>query len=388
MKVVTDPMRRAVKSKFGNLATVGILLALMASIGVAGLSLSMATVGHGGSYQSRGAPAMVAPSVGPVSAQVTITNAPAAYVLLPAAVTWSVNVTNGSIAPGSTWMSVGINDVTSSGRCVQRDNCPLVANLSATDLVASGVTSYSYTLTAANLTAGGYNGGVLPSDQFQIQVYVTINNTVSNSTFRAAIERFIVPAPPVGGFVAPLPGGALSTGNVTVGINYTGSYVNGATVTIYQGTDAKGALVYSQGVFVPGVGQHIVIANSVWYVSQPGSYFAVLNITTPYGYYLFTSAWTVVPAGLTVYQNASSYQNASIIPGLSPAVGGTVLLVVGLLVGMIVALALGRAMWGGAKPAAAQPWQAKSATNECSVCHQTFATEAELKEHSKSAHGM
>ncbi|HXQ94334.1 MAG TPA: hypothetical protein VN864_04100, partial [Thermoplasmata archaeon] len=63
------------------------------------------------------------------------------------------------------------------------------------------------------------------------------------------------------------------------------------------------------------------------------------------------------------------------------------LLVVGLIIGMIVALALGRAMWGTPKTTPAQAWQSKP-TNECSVCHQTFATDAELKEHQKSAHGM
>ncbi len=381
-------MRRGIGYTHGSLATVALLVVLLGTIGLAGLSVAPRS--SAGTFQLAApsheiqAAALPQPAVGPVSALVTITNAPGAYVLLPYAVNWSIVVTNGSVTKGSTWMSVAVADITGSGVCVQAQTCPIVSNQSVTSLVQTGTTSYSFSLTTANLTVNG----PLPQDQFLISVWVTINNTVSNATFGAGIERFIVPSTPNGGFVAPLSGASLSTGNVTIGINYTGAYVSGAQVTVYQGTSASGSLVYSGGVFAPGSGEHVVIAASPWYVSVAGSYFAVLTLTSPYGTYSFTTSWTVVAAGQTIYQNSSSYQNQTLIPGLSPAVGGTVLLVVGLIVGIVVAMALGRMVWGGAKATPAQPWQAKPTTNECSVCHQSFATEAELKEHAKTAHGM
>jgi len=95
--------------------------------------------------------------------------------------------------------------------------------------------------------------------------------------------------------------------------------------------------------------------------------------------------------GLT-YVNTTNWHNASLLGGLSPGVASALLLVVGLIIGMIVALALGRMMWGGGKPASAQPWSgSKSGTggaNECPVCKQTFDTPEALKDHQKQAHGM
>lgn len=380
-------MRRGSGNTQGSLATVAVLVVLLSTIGLAGLGLAprASTASHVAAPTHSFAPAAVArPLIGNVSAQVTITNSPGAYVLLPYPINWSIAVTNGSISPSTTWMSVAVADITGSGTCVQAGTCPVIANVSVSNLVQTGTTAYTYTLTTADVTANG----PLPEDQFLISVWVTINNTASNMTFGSGIERFLVPGAPSGGFVAPLASGQLSTGNVTIGINYTGSYISGATVSVYQGTSTTGSLVFSGGVFAPGSGEHVVIAASVWYVSAAGSYLGVLTLNSPYGAYSFYTNWTVVPAGVTVYQNSSSYQNQTLIPGLSPAAGGTLLLVVGLIVGIVVAMALGRMVWGGAKAAPAQPWQAKPATNECSVCHQTFATEAELKEHAKTAHGM
>ena len=384
-------MRRGFGSTHGSLATVALLVVLLTTIGIAGLTAApRANVAqnHVTGVPHSAAPAVVAaapkPAVGPVSVVITITNNPSAYIMLPWALNWSMTITNGSVATGTTWMSVSVSDVTGSGVCVQAATCPVIYNQSVP--VVTGTTSYSYTLTAFNVTVAGTKP--LTQDEFLIAAWVTANNTVSNLTFGSSVERFIVPGAITGGFVAPNLNSAVSTGNVTVGINYTGSYVSGATVQIFSGTTTAGALVFSQGVFAPGVGAHTVIAASVWFVSVPGTYHGLLTVSAPYGSWHFQTNWTVIAAGTTIYQNSSSWQNQTLIPGLSPAVGGTVLLVVGLLVGIIVAMALGRMVWGGSKATPAQPWQAKPATNECSVCHQTFATEAELKDHAKTAHGM
>jgi hypothetical protein len=401
-------MRPSSGKRVRTLATVALLVTLLAAVGIAGLG----AFARGGSGASLAAPhavapmhvsapqKAVAPSLGNVSVAVTITNTPQAYILLPYTISWDVSVTNGSVTAGSTWMSITILDINNAGTCVSVffgvAPCPTVVNVSANSSVATGVTSYSQTITSDDVLSAGYNGGVLPADQFQILVWVTVNNGVNNATFGGQEQAFIVPSLPSGSFIAPSSTGALSPGNATIAINYSGNYVNGATVTVYAGTDATGKVVYSQGVFVPGVGSHIV--STVWTVVAAGSYFGVLNVHAPYGQWNFTAAWSVnaQAGGGTVYQNTTTWINTtttttggttSLISGLSNGAAGALLLVVGLIVGMIVALALGRSMWGGSKPAPAQAWQAK-AGNECSVCHQTFATEAELKDHQKSAHGM
>jgi hypothetical protein len=390
-------MRPATVKRYGNLATVALLVVTLVMAGLAGFGYSgratFAGVGAGAGHFSQVSAASVhvnakpLPQAGEVSAQVTVTNAPTAYWLLPYTLSWSIAPVNITIGPTNTWMSVSVNDITGSGHCVQNHNCPLVANLSANALIATGVNDYSMTLTNANITADGYAGGILPSDQFLVQVWVALNNGVNNVTAGAARQPFLVPGNPIGGFVVPLSGSSLSTGNVTLAVNYTGSYIRGAQLTVYQGTTSAGKVVFSQGVFVPGSGLRVAIANVVWFAAVAGSYYEVLNITAPFGSFLFSQILTVIPAGTTVYQNTSSWSNESIWGGVAPGSVAAGLLVAGLIIGMIVALALGRAMWGGPKTSPAQAWQSKP-TNECSVCHQTFATEAELKEHQKTAHGM
>jgi len=395
-------MRPALVKRYGTLATVALLVLSVAVMGMAGsASLARASgTSHGLATHAAATPLAVhpaparhaTPAVGPVSVAVTITNAPKTYIVLPYTLSWDVAVTNGSVSPSTTWMSVTVLDINNAGTCVSVyfgvAPCPTVVNLSANSSIATGVTSYSLTITNTGITSANYNGGVLPADQFQILVWVTANNGVSNLTFGGQEQAFIVPFLPSGGFVAPLAGAALSTGNVTLGVNYTGNYISGATLTIYQGTGTTGKVVYTQGVFQPGTGPRVVIATVAWFVTVAGSYFEQLNITAPYGTLLLNQTLTVIPSGQTIYQNSSSYQNTS-APwgGTSTGEVAALLLVVGLIIGMIVALALGRAMWGTPKTTPAQAWQSKP-TNECSVCHQTFATDAELKEHQKSAHGM
>jgi Domain of unknown function (DUF4397) len=322
---------------------------------------------------------------GQASALVTVTNAPTTYWLLPYTVNWTIAPTNVTIGPSTTWMSVGIEDIVGAGTCVP--DCPLVANISMNSAIVAGTNSYSLQLTTAALTAGGYNGGVLPADQFLLQVWVTVDNGVSNVSTAGVREPYLVPATPTAGFIAPIANIPVSTGNVTVGVNYTGNYITGAQLSIFQGTGTTGKLVYSQGLYVPGGGAVKVISSVPWIVATPGQYYELLNLSTPYGAFSFNSMVTVIAAGQTVYQNQSSWSNSTAFGGTSPGTIAAALLVVGLIIGMIVALALGRAMWGSPKTAPAQAWQSKPG-NECSVCHQTFATEAELKEHAKTAHGM
>ncbi len=425
-------MRRVLGDRFATIATVAVFLLSVLSVFGAALAFgptAQATVSHPGASASvplaapvpRAAPSAASPhpAVGLGAVSVAITSTVAGYQTLPFNLSFSLTLTNATVCksycypsnPNSTvqntFLNVEVRDVATicQGILGLFVNCPTVANISLNSSVSNGTTSYTAyiddnalltpqfrNVVCPNIFGYGapcsYNGGVLPNDQYQIFVWASVNNTVNTATAVVETTSYLVTTPLSGQWLSPSPLGAVSTGNVSVAISYQGSYVSGATVTIYQGTTATGPVVYSQSVFAPGVGQHTVVAAAVWSVPTPGTYYGLLNVSGPSGYKVTPATFTVLPAGITVYQNSSHYQNATLIPGFAPAVGGTVLLVVGLIVGMVIALLLGRMMWAGAKPSASpQPWQATK-TNECSVCHQSFASEAELKEHAKSAHGI
>jgi hypothetical protein len=263
----------------------------------------------------------------------------------------------------------------------------LVVSIPLSQLLVNGTESYSTVLTVADLTSAGYNGGVLPYDtEYLLQVFVAMTNDGSTTVggISQGINLLIHPA--MATIVAPIPAAGVPTGNVTVAVSYTGDFISGAQVNIYT-TKSPAALVFSSGVAVPGIGPRTGIAGSPWQAAIPGTYDAVVNLSGPWGYALFTTPLTVfVAGGGTVYVNHSSYQNNSLIPGLSNGATGMLLLLIGAIIGLIVALALGRMMWGETRPRPAQAW--KGQPNECHVCHQGFDDEAALKEHMKKAHGM
>jgi hypothetical protein len=399
-------------------------IALAAVLVFAAVAVLAGVVGAGGvtANHSVGTPLKAAhpapasvPTVGNLSnlsVSVTLTSAFPNYIQLPYDLTWSISVANGTWAPGNAWMVVQVRDVAAIcqgilGLFIQ---CPGVVNIGLNASIASGTSTYNTTISDAALSAPQFHPGcpqifgsgspcsyasVMPNDQYQIYVFATVNNTVANVTGTGEATGYLITANPSAALLAPIQANSISTGNVSVAITYSGSYVESAGIAIYAGTVASSTPVYTQSLYAPGVGAQTVVAAAQWTVATPGAYLAVINITTPYSTTFFTSALTVVSAGGgIVYENTTTYQNSSggagggKIFGLTTQVGGTVLLVVGLIIGMIVAFMLGMMMWGGTKAAGpAQPWQSKT-TNECSVCHQSFATEQELKDHAKSAHGM
>jgi hypothetical protein len=262
--------------------------------------------------------------------------------------------------------------------------------------VTAGQTSYSMSITSGNLTASGYNGGILPQYPYQVIIWVNYTGTF----FASETTTNLIPYYPSGFFLSPAPsvngGGWLSPGNQTIVVKYTGYYVSGASVVISPSSNPT-QVVFSQGVFFPfpsGTNQTIAAVNQ--WVATPGVYTATLTITAAsttalHHSYNTTTNFTVASTGGVVYVNSSSYQNATIIPGLSGGASAALLLVIGLIIGMIVAWLLARAVYRTPKVEPAQAWEGKpSATpsTECSICHQTFATEAEMKEHAKTAHGV
>lgn len=264
--------------------------------------------------------------------------------------------------------------------------------------------SYSYTVSTGDFGAQNFVNGQLPVGEYQVILWTTILNiNDANQAPRVgAGAQYAYPVfhPNSATFLSPSGVSASTAGNVTVSVWYTADYLSSANVTIYEGATGS-TVVFSAGVFAAGNYAHAGAAT--WSGATAGEYRLVLTIVTAAGSaagdgtfsMLFNVTSAAASGGGTVYYNQTIWNNQTttqpvtqaLLGGLGPGAAAAILLVAGLIVGMIVALLLGRMMWSGQKPGSPQPWSAKG-TNECSVCHQTFPTEAELKEHSKQAHGM
>jgi hypothetical protein len=173
-------------------------------------------------------------------------------------------------------------------------------------------------------------------------------------------------------------------GNVTIWAFYNGTSITAANLIVKTPT---GAIALTASVLTSASGPKT--GKATWVPTAAGNYTVELVLNNSAGQ-SYTSAVVTVPViatgGAVVTKNY--WNNATLIPGLSTAASAALLLVVGLVVGLIVALLLARMMWARPKTEPAQPWQAQAATHECSVCHQTFASDEELKEHAKTAHGI
>jgi hypothetical protein len=237
------------------------------------------------------------------------------------------------------------------------------------------------------------------SGNYLFTLWITAVNSVNGGqprTIGPAGHVTIAAGTPATSILYPLNGTSFVAGtNVSISVDYTGDYASAATVTVFN---SASSVVFTQGVFRPGLGAHATVV--VWLATLSGKYLVELNVTSPYqGAVASWANVTITPpptatTAPTIYINSTVYNNTTTsnakLLGLTPGGAAAVLLVVGLIIGLIVALALGRMMWGGSTSSAAQPWKSPSGAkaNECSVCHQSFATPEELKEHAKDAHGM
>jgi hypothetical protein len=318
------------------------------------------------------------------------------YTTYPIQVNWSVSLdaANSGITASAANETVGLSFAYSKGTCAVYSatrgcrlyNPAVVGNVTET-FAASG--QYGATIDAAFGARIGYDGGQLPTGTYLITPYVKVWNSANpaqpDRTVQSQRQVLFTLNSPTAQIVTPLnTTGSLFVGSpVTISVGYTGDYITGATVNVL---DSAKNVVYTQGVFQPGNGAHSV--SVTWVPGAQGTYSLTLTLNAPY-----VADTTITDAGVVVLAAPASisYVNSTgILGSLAPGVAAAILLVVGLVVGMIVALALGRMMWGSGRPATAQPWKATPAAgaNECSVCHQTFATPEELKDHSKQAHGM
>ncbi|HEV2167256.1 MAG TPA: hypothetical protein VGS23_09840, partial [Thermoplasmata archaeon] len=351
----------------------------------------------------------------PPTVSVVLTNSFHLYMPTPLNLTWSIS-SSSPVNTETTQMWLLVQDLGSSacpyiifnglgiGVAVQNTPCT-VLNYSLNSLLVNGTDTYSFSLTDGALTSQNYHGGILPfATEYTIGVFVSVstspyvNGTTSGSVGTGGANQnvYLQTYLPTGTLVSPNPNAGISTGNTSVVVSYSGDFVSGAEINIYAASTQQ--LVYSAGVAVAGPGSHIGTAAAAWRPTVPGAYTAVLNLSGPYGYSLTSFALQVVPAGTTVYVNSSSYHNDSLLKGYSASETATLLLVVGLIIGMVVALLLGKMVWGGSASKPPTPWASKPGEggtngksamkpNECPTCHQQFGSAAELADHQKKAHG-
>ncbi len=279
---------------------------------------------------------------------------------------FTLSVTNASITNASTTILVSVVDATIPA--------PIYVYQVA---LLPGQTSFVFPVTAATVSTCNpllpYPGtgvdGVpfvsvcpytAPTDDFYFTLSVEVNGigapmngSVAYSTVSIGPAFFIAQDATISILSPAGQTPSLLTGNVTFATFYQGDYISGANLTVYLGTVPVFTAVMTQ--LEAGVP-----ATSVWDATAAGTYSIVVAMTRTSGGPVYDNITLTIAssASTTVYINSSTYHNVTLLGSLSPAVAGTILLLVGLIVGMIVALLVGRMMWGGSKQQEPpQQWQ-------------------------------
>jgi hypothetical protein len=386
------PSRRIGRKKAGiALLLVGLALGLAL---VAVLPGSLAPVGasHGGVTPASSVVAAPTPAAGvhpsvasPVQIFLTVNTPVSTYTVLPFTMVLNLTVTNTTINTETTVLYLNITDYTTSTICGTNDLSSMITNSSIANSPVN--TEYiSFALTGSYFTSALSACPTLTSDQAFLNFSAAVTDPTNGSASAPGLQSGFEPITSVV-FSTPT---SLLNASPTAGqqqtysfyANYTAQYVGKVTLSVFTPT---GGLSFQASLRWNGSTPTVVN----WHQTVSGSYPYTLSVSTAYGVYN-TSGSIFVPALTPVYYNNATFHNTTLIPGLSSGAAGTLLLVVGLIVGMLVATVVSRLVWGGAKPAAAaQPWSQQAATgNVCSVCGKSFATPEELAAHSKSEHGM
>lgn len=137
-----------------------------------------------------------------------------------------------------------------------------------------------------------------------------------------------------------------------VSATFSGQYIGRVALTLLSPT---GVVVFSANLFSP--------TYTSWYEPKAATYSYSLVVFAPYGNDT-TSGVIALTAPIPIYYNTTTWHNSSSFAGLSPAVGGTILLVVGLIIGMIVAFLLGAAVFRKRETPPPQAWEGGKGTEE------------------------
>ena len=259
------------------------------------------------------------------------------------------NPSNTSYSGGNLTMflNVTFSGIQTIGKVYNGSDCP-ASCASATKC------SFYHVIATGDLLAGfGLTGrDELPTGQdiFTISSVATNQSaTVQNytvSTIQASSN--LAPHQAFGQFSSPL--GTWSAGTLTIAGNYSGTYLTGATVTVFN---ASKGVVFSDGVFSAAPNREYAFAVA-WTVTLAGTYGLVLTLTEQWGATLNFTVNTTVTAATP---SSHTYSNSTWgIDGLGPGGSAAVIITIGIVIGIIVMALVGRGLWGGAPTAAAQPW--------------------------------
>jgi hypothetical protein len=345
------------------------------------------------------------PAVSPVpaagnvtTAYLTVNNIPNRYNQVPLEVNFTISVQvnisgtltweNGSLSSSTTQLYLNIQDAVTSY---------MQSNVSIA--VVTGQTSYSIWISDQNLSCPAIDPTCHSiTDPYYVSVTAVVD--LSGAPFDATVSVVSSSLATPDGFLtfafitvpvtltplSPL-SSAVPLGNLTLSATYTGQYVFIANVTVFSPSN-HGLAIFYANMLKTAQGNP---ASAVWSPASPGAYPISYVLITIYGLTIYHNSTLTVQTvgGGLVYSNTTNWHNGTGVLGLSAAVGGTTLLLVGLIVGMIVAFLLGRAVTSRAPAQPAQPWSGTTpAANTCSTCGRSFATPEELAAHAKSEHGM
>ncbi|HKV90424.1 MAG TPA: protease pro-enzyme activation domain-containing protein [Thermoplasmata archaeon] len=329
------------------------------------------------------------------------------YTVVPKVVNWTLDIPADQVFNYTYNQSFDLRYVT--GGCGGlKSPCPTVVNLS--ERVHDGVVNYQQSI---NLTLMGLehfysgNGGQYPSGQYQIIVWLNENRTDGNS-IAAQVNTFLIFSSVHGKISGPGANATVPLGNVTLAYNYSGGYIQNATLSVFpQGSTVP---VFTTGAVVPAVGEQERGGSATWVAVQTGTYQVVLTLGTPYAGNYTASEWINVtnPNGL-VYLNQSL--GAKPLISLSSAQLATILALVGVIIGMFVGLiaapALRPTAGGRAAGSSPKPWDegrpGPSASGvgdgspvgngspgglSCPICHEPATNEFSLHQHQQVVHGI
>jgi hypothetical protein len=334
----------------------------------------------------------------PTAVSVTETSVLPTYTELPtvgAAVNFTIVVASGTISTNNLTLWANITDAISFAVCGSINLDSLVVNTS------SNTASYSFALSTGTLPAESALATACPDilvDPVLIVVGATLNGTGapynaqvassdSNATGTTASTSLV--------FI--LPTGSLNFAIVTTApytynftATFSGQYVGRVQLTVYSATVVNGnhTVIFSANF--------VQTPYAVWYQPKAGTYPYTLAVLAPYANQT-SSGVLALTSSTPVYTNTTTWHNTTAFGGLSPAVGGTILLLVGLIIGMLVVLLLGAAIFGGRSQTPPQAWESTTTTsttttgagaNTCSVCGKSFDNPEDLAAHGKTEHGL
>jgi hypothetical protein len=297
------------------------------------------------------------------------------YFALPYTATWNVAVTGATLSAATTSMTLEVlwlQSTPAPGCGPFTYPCPVIYSTSVPFSQENGggtATNGTFwqPITAANLTASTYLGYNLPEGQWQFVVSVTqistastptgyaenpIASEIESSTGSTVQAAFMAITGPSGVITAPANGTSISEGITTIAGNYSGYFVVSANVTVYN---AAGNTTLTSSVYAP-----LYTTNPftvTWHDDVAGVYKIVLTLVSAWHTSTTITNTVTVAAGIGItYLNSSGLN----IAGLGPGGSATLLILIGAIIGMIVMALVGRGLWGGSKPAPAQPWSPTS----------------------------